>query len=454
MTKEIIRIGNAQAFWGDDPSAPARLASQQPNLDYLTLDYLAEVSLSIMAIQRQKNPLTGYALDFLEVVSSLVPLWKKGRPFKLISNAGGLNPKGCAEACIRILQELDCPMKVGVVSGDDVLQTMLHSPQGSFTHLDNGEDFNAIRSTVVSANAYLGAKGISDALKKGAQIVITGRTADPSLTVGPCLHHFNWSETDWDRIAGATIAGHVIECGTQATGGISTNWLSVPDPANIGFPIAEVDKNGDCIITKPENTGGIVSVETIKEQLLYEINDPSCYISPDAKVSFLNISVETDGYNRVKITGAEGFPSTDFYKVSATYSNGFKTEAMLTIFGPDAIKKVYRSGDIILSRVKLAGYDLKQFRVECLGNLAVAAGALAFEEPKELRECVLRVSAADPRKEALEYLAKQIAPLVTSGAQGTTGYIGGRPKVRQVFGFWPCLIPKSAVSAITEILEC
>lgn len=407
-----------------------------------------------MAIQRQKNPQAGYAQDFVDVVKSLIPFWKEGLKFRLIANAGGLNPKGCAEACVRLLQEQGCPIKVGVVYGDDVRDQMLKEKNHClFSHLDTGEPFDKIRSSVVSANAYLGAKPIADALLQGAQIVITGRTADPSLTVAPCVHHYGWAWDDWDRLAGATIAGHLIECGTQATGGISTDWLSVPDPEHMGFPIAEVDAAGGCVITKPPNTGGIVSEEIIKEQLLYEIGDPDRYISPDAVVSFLNLKVEQSGLDRVRVSGAKGRPATDEYKVSVSYHDGFRTEAMLTIFGPQAAKKAYRSGEIILERVWLAGYNLKQYSVECLGNLDVAAGVLAAEAPQDLRECVLRVSAADPQKEGLEYLAKQIAPLVTSGAQGTTGYIGGRPKVRPVFGFWPCLIKKPDVNPIVEMYE-
>lgn len=454
MSKESIRIGNAQAFWGDDPYAPARLISQQPDLDYLTLDYLAEVSLSIMAMQRQKNPHAGYASDFIDVVRSLIPFWKEGRSFKLIANAGGLNPKGCAEACHKLLQEHHCSIKVGVVYGDDVLDvlhTVGNTPE-EFNHLDTGKSFDKIRSSIVSANAYLGAKPIVDALQSEAQIVITGRVADPSLTVAPCIYHFDWAMDDWDRIAGATVAGHLIECGTQVTGGISTNWMVIPDPANMGFPIAEVDESGSCIITKAEGTGGVVNLETVKEQLLYEIGDPNNYISPDATVSFLNLSLEPVGKDRMKISGAKGRPATDFYKVSATYFEGFKTEAMLTIFGPQAVLKAYRTGDIILQKVKQAGYHLKHARVECLGNLDVAAGVLTSESWDWLKECVLRVSAVDPRKEALECLAKEIAPLVTSGAQGTTGYMGGRPKLRPAFGFWPCLISKSKVHPCVSIM--
>jgi Acyclic terpene utilisation family protein AtuA len=454
MSKEIVRIGNAQAFWGDDPSAPSRLVAQQPNLDYLTLDYLAEVSLSIMAMQKLKNPQIGYAQDFLEVIKSLIPFWKKGYPFKLITNAGGLNPRECANACIDILKAHQCSLKVGVVEGDDVTERVLKSNNpDQFSHLDTQLPIDRILPLVVSANAYFGADPIVEALDKGAQIVITGRVADPSLTVGPCIHHFHWSKDEWDKIAGATVAGHLIECGTQATGGIFTQWLSVPDPAHIGFPIAEVSANGDCVITKPENTGGLVTEEVIKEQLLYEIGDPENYISPDATVSFTHLKVEQEGINRVKISQAKGRPSTNYYKVSTSYNAGYKTEAMLTIFGPHAAQKAYRSGEIILERVRLAGYELKHYHVECLGNLDVAEGVLASEAPKDLKECVLRICAIDTKKEALEYLTKQIAPLVTSGAQGTTGYISGRPKVRPVFGFWPCLIEKSLVTPHIEILE-
>lgn len=451
----VVRIGNAQGFWGDSSIAPAKLIVQQPDLDYLTLDYLAEVSMSIMAIQREKNPNAGYARDFIEVIRSLIPLWKKGLPFKLITNAGGLNPLGCAKACEKLLQESGCTtMKIGVVSGDDVSSLFKESDESYFNHLETGEENAKIRSSIVSANAYFGAKPIVEALQAGASIVITGRVADPSLTVAACVAHFNWSWSDYDRLAGATVAGHLIECGTQVTGGIYTHWLDLPDPVHIGFPVVEVSEDGSFIITKPPQTGGVVNLETVKEQLLYEIGDPARYLSPDVTVSFLSIALNQESPNRVFLTGAKGSSPPNTYKVSATYRDGFKAEGMLTIFGSQATKKARLCGDIILRRCADSGYALERSCIECLGgsNQGVAPHVFSYETKHDL-ECVLRICVADPREESVEFFSRELASLVTCGAPGTTGYASGRPRVRPVFGYWPCLVPVQHALSQVDILE-
>ena len=323
-----LKIANACAFWGDQPDAAARLVAQQPDLDYVTLDYLAEVSLSIMAIQRAKDPGAGYARDFVDVICSLAPFWRAGGKTKIVTNAGGLDPAACAAACHEMLRAAKLShLKIAVVTGDDVLP-LLRAPispkstvekchpmgdtsceaQRGFANLETGEPLSAVAPRLVTANAYLGAAAIAEALRAGADIVITGRVADPSLTVGPCLAHFGWNAIDYDRLAGATVAGHLIECGTQVCGGFSTDWLDVPLPEDIGFPIAEISNDGACVITKPAITGGMVTTQTVKEQLLYEIGDPGNYLSPDATVSFLTLHVEQLGENRVRISGATGRP--------------------------------------------------------------------------------------------------------------------------------------------------
>lgn len=450
----MLRIGNAQAFWGDSPSAPARLVQQQPDLDYLTLDYLAEVSLSIMAIQREKDPQLGYARDFLDVIRTLIPFWAKGFPFKLVTNAGGLNPIGCAQACQKILHEAKCSRTIGVVSGDDVLPLLKKDPSlPSFRNLDNKSPLTEISNKIVTANAYLGAQPIVDALRSSADIVITGRVADPSLTVGPCAYHYNWSSEDYDRLAGATIAGHVIECGTQVTGGMSTQWLNVPDPFNMGYPVVEMEDDGSFIVTKPLHTGGIVSIETVKEQLLYEIGDPAAYLSPDVTVSFLNLQLRETGRDRIKIEGAKGRASPNTYKVSATYRDGYKAEGTLAIFGPDAYKKAQLCGEMILHRVSQSGFDIEQSHIECFGSGAIVPQVLDHSKYPESLECFLRISVADKRQEALECFSREIAGLVTSGPQGVTGYTSGRPHVRPVFGYWPCLIERSLIKPKVEVIS-
>lgn len=449
-----MRIGNAQGFWGDSASAPARLIQQQPDLDYLTLDYLAEVSLSIMAIQREKNPNAGYALDFLDVVRSLIPSWQQGSTLKIVTNAGGLNPLGCAQASLELLQK-NCsrPMRIAVVSGDDVYSIFKFSPENAlFCNLETQAPLKTVVDSLVTANAYFGAKPIAEALLAGADIVITGRVADPSLTVGPCAAHFGWSWDEYDKLAGATIAGHLIECGTQVTGGISTNWLNIPDPAHIGFPIVEMHADGSCVVTKPKGTGGRVNIETVKEQLLYEIGDPDCYLSPDVTVSFLSLRLEEDGVDRISVTGAKGTAPPSTYKVSATYRDGYKAEGMIIVSGPDAGRKARLCGEIILERVRNAGYKVPHARVECIGDGAVVPGVI-LGPTILLFECVLRICIADAQKEALECFSKELASLVTCGSQGITGYSSGRPKVRPVFGYWPSLIEREKVNPKVQILE-
>lgn len=449
--KKKIKIGNAQAFWGDEEGAAATLLQQVPDLDYLTLDYLSEVSLSIMAIQRTKNPQSGYARDFVNVVQSLAPFWKQGSKVKVVTNAGGLEPLKCAEACAEALQKCGCSgIKIGVVYGDDILNLLKGNPEAAlFNNMDNGMPLTTIKERLVTANAYLGAAPIVTVLNQQADIVITGRTADPSLTVAPCIAHFGWAPHDYDRIAQATLAGHLIECGTQVTGGISTNWMQLPYASHFGFPFVEMEENGEFLIAKPEQSHGRVNMETVKEQMLYEIGDPDAYLSPDVKMSLLSVTLETKDYG-IAIKGAKGKAPPATYKVSATYQDGYRAEGSLIIFGNDAREKAKRSAQMILERVKECGYQLERSCIECLGSGDVVGGVAGCQNTLE---CVLRICVADQREDAVECFAKQIAPLVTCGAPGTTGYTGGRPHVRPIFGFWPCLIDRTLVEPKVTYLK-
>lgn len=429
----MLRIGNTQGFWGDRPQASADMVRQQPDIDFLTLDYLAELSMSIMAIQREKEPAGGYAKDFLEVLASLVPAWKGGSQVKIVTNAGGLNPVQCARDAAALLSRLQCKKKIAAVFGDDVFGKIASGP-----------------ATLATANAYLGAQPIVKALTQGAEIVITGRVADVSLTVGPAVYHYNWKWDDYDRLAGASVAGHLIECGTQATGGMTTHWLKMEKKENIGFPFVEMKEDGTFVITKPKGTGGEVTEQTIKEQLLYEIGDPEAFLTPDVTVSFNSLKLYRDGKDRIGVQGAKGRAPTDSYKVSGSYRDGFKCEALLTLFGPQAALKGRLCGQILLDRVAQAGYAIDRFNIECLGALSVVPGV--FKEKGDPLEVVLRVSLAAQQKEALEYFAKEVASFVTCGPQGVTGYSAGRPKVRPVFGYWPALIKKSEVKAQVEMI--
>jgi len=343
-------------------------------------------------------------------------------------------------------------MRVAAVTGDDVL-AILRSAARGFANLDTGAPLSTIAGRLATANAYLGAGVIADALRAGADIVITGRVADPSLTVGPCAARFGWSAADYDRIAGATIAGHLIECGTQACGGFSTDWLDLPDNLSIGFPVAEVSSDGSCVVTKPAGSGGAVTPQTVKEQLLYEVGDPGNYLSPDATVSFLTLRVDPAAANRVRVSGATGRGPTDSYKVSATYRDGYRSHGMITIFGHDAVKKARRAGEGILQRLRRAGCVYREQLIECLGTGASVRGIASRMSDTHLVETVLRVSVAADAREPVERFAKEIAPLVTCGPQGVTGYASGRPKVLPIFGYWPTLVPRSAVAPSFRILN-
>jgi hypothetical protein len=358
-------------------------------------------------------------------------------------------------------------LKIGVVTGDDVLPQLKgeaalraidtgargakRSAVG-FANLETGAPLTTIADRLVTANAYLGAASIADALRAGADIVITGRVADPSLTVGPCLAHFAWRETDHDRIAGATIAGHLIECGTQACGGFSTDWLHLPNVHDVGFPIVEISEDGSCVITKPEGSGGAVTLQTIKEQLLYEIGDPGNYLSPDARVSFLTVHVDQVGAERVRVFGATGMPPPSTYKVSATYRDGFKAHGQLTVFGHDAVKKARHAGEALLRKLHERGCEFRETLVECLGTGASVRGIVSRMSDIHLVETVLRVSVAASERGPVDRFAQEIAPLVTCGPQGITGYATGRPKVLPIFGYWPCLIERDLVQPAFEIL--
>lgn len=446
----VIRIANASAFWGDQPDAAARLLSACPDLDYLTLDYLAEVSLSIMAAIRAKDPHSGYARDFLDVLTSLVPHYRSGARTRIVTNAGGLDPLACAHAAADLLSSAGLTrLRIAAVTGDDVLAQLRATP-ATFPNLETSAPLAPLASRLETANAYLGAAPIAEALRAGADLVITGRVADPSLTVGPALAHFHWQPTDYDRIAGATVAGHLIECGTQVTGGFSTDWLTLPDHTDLGFPIAEISSDGSCVITKPPRSGGAVTRDTVREQLLYEIGDPATYLSPDATVSLLDVQVAPLAPDRVRVSGAAGGNPPPDYKVSATYRDGYKAHGQLTIFGHDAPRKARAAGESLFARLAARGLTFRETLIECLGANATAPH---LPPPPNLLETVLRLSVAADDRAPVERFTKEIAPLVTCGPQGTSGYASGRPKVLPIFGYWPTLIPRDQLAPTVTFIS-
>ncbi len=447
-----VRVGNGCGFWGDSPDAPVRLA-EHGRLDYLTLEYLAELTMSILAVQRQKDPAAGYATDFPDVLARLTRVLAEQPNLKIVTNAGGMNPHACAAKARDVLAQAGLgARRVGVVSGDDLMPRLdeLLAAGHALNHLDTGAPLATVRDRVVSANAYLGAKPIVDVLKLGADVVVTGRVADASLTVGPVAHEFGWDFSDLDRLAAATVAGHLIECGAQATGGL---WIDADDATRletVGYPIAEVGAGGDFTVTKPAGTGGVVNVETLAEQLLYEVADPARYFTPDVVADFTTVRLRLAGPGVVAVTGGSANGVTDSYKVSVAYRDGFTAAGTLIVAGPHAAAKAQRSGAIILDRLAQSGLTFAHSHVEAIGAGACVPGVVtaAFDPP----EVTLRVAVRDPRRAAVERFTREFAPLVTSGYAGTTGYTTGRPPVREVFAYWPALVAKSAVTPRAEVL--
>jgi hypothetical protein len=448
-----VRIGNGCGFWGDNLDAPVLLA-EQGALDYLTLEYLAELTMSILALQKLRNPQAGFATDFLDVLERLTPILRTQPNLKIITNAGGMNPADCAAKAVTVLARGGLKDRsIAAISGDDLLPELddLIERGHLLANLDSGEPISTIRSRHVSANAYLGAGPIVDALGQGASIVITGRVADASLTLGPAVFELGWSWQDWDRLSAGTIAGHLIECGAQVTGGLWCNWQEAPDLAGVGYPIADIDEEGTVRITKPPHTGGAVNTETVIEQLLYEVADPSAYLTPDVVADFTSVSLANTGPDMVTITGARGRPATDTYKVSIAYRDGFAASGTLLIFGPDAPTKARQTGEMILRRLDRAGLRPERSNIECLGAGDAVPGIRPLRP--DVPEVVLRISVHDARRQAVERFTKEIASPVCSGLPGTTGYTGGRPPVREVFAYWPALVSRAAVRPHVQILR-
>lgn len=447
-----LRIGNGCGFWGDNLDAAIFLA-RDGNLHYLTLEYLAELTMSILALQKQKDAQAGFAGDFLDVLDRLAPELERQPQLKIITNAGGMNPLACARQAQEILQKHGLKRTLAVVAGDDLLPRLdaLLAAGEAFANLETGEPIASIRSHVVSANAYLGSRPIAEALQHGAEIVITGRVADASLTVGPAAHEFGWDWADWDRLAGGTVAGHLIECGAQATGGLWCNWPEAPNLAEVGYPIVELEADSSFIITKAAGSGGAVNRETVSEQLLYEVADPARYFTPDVVADFTSMALTEAGPNRVQVSPARGHAATDTYKVSIAYRHGFSASGTLVILGPDAPAKARLCGQMMLERLRRIDVVCERSNIEVLGEGACVPGVLpAGPEPNEV---VLRVAVRDPRRQAVERFAKEFAPLVTSGTPGVTGYTTGRPALREVFAYWPALVSKHLITPRVSVLS-
>lgn len=446
--KDSIRIASGQGFWGDLPQAPIDQVRKGP-IDYLVMDYLAEVTMSIMQKQKMRNPEYGYARDFVDVVSEILPdIAEKG--VRVISNAGGVNPEACKD---KILEAIEAQgyedLTVAVVDGDNILERLdeLTAKGHELKNMETGEPVSSVKDELLSANVYFGSRPIVEALNKGADIIVTGRVTDTGLTLAPMIHEFGWSFDDYDKLSAGTIAGHIIECGGQVSGGNFTDWEEVNDLTDIGFPIIEAKAEGDFYVTKHEGTGGLVSMETVKEQLLYEIGDPTEYITPDCIADFTSVKLESDGEDRVHVFGIEGAPETDTYKISASYNDGYKLSSTLVYSWPEALKKAKKAGEILKGRAENLGLQFDDFRVEYVGLNGCNEQPVTEEHLREeFDEIQMRVALSGENKEDLNRFGKEVAPLILTGPSGVTGFAGGRPKASGIVAYWPALLDKEAVT--------
>jgi hypothetical protein len=448
-TRGIVRIGGASGFWGDSQVGPQQLVAAG-GLDYLVFDYLAETTMAILAGARAKRPEMGYATDFVDIAMRQVLPQAMAQGIKVVANAGGINPRGCADALRALAESMGLKPRIAVVLGDDVAAHMPALREAGTRDMFSGE---ALPAKVLSANAYLGALPIARALAAGADIVVTGRGVDSAVTLGPLIHAFGWSPGDHDRLAGGSLAGHIIECGCQATGGLFTDWQEVPDWAHIGYPIVECAEDGSFELVKPPGTGGIVRRAAVAEQLLYEIGDPGAYLLPDVSCDFRHVRIEQVDDARVRVSGARGRAPTATYKVSATQLDGFRCAGSMVIVGIDAAGKARRTGEAVLERtrdiLKAAGLpDYTAARLELLGAETLYG---PHARGGGTREAMVRIVVEHPHKAALEMFAREIAPSGTSWSPGTTMPAGGRPSPAPLIKPFSFLLDKRHVPVEVEI---
>ena len=453
--KEVVRVASGQGFWGDSLDAPRQQVENGP-VDYLMLDYLAEVTMSILQKQKERDPSMGYARDFIGAMESVLPA-VIDRGVRVIANAGGVNPPACATAVRSLVGSSSSSdkLKIAVVTGDDLLGRLDELIEGghALANMDTGEPLSTIRDRVLSANAYIGSVPIVEGLERGANVVITGRSTDTSLTMAPLRYEFGWGATEWNRLAAGIIAGHIIECGAQCSGGNCLyDWRSIPDLGNVGYPIAEAKPDGTFVITKHPGTGGRVSVPSVTEQLVYEMGDPHEYITPDVVADFTTIRLEQDGADRVRVFGIEGRPATDKLKVSIAYRSGFKAVGTLVYSWPEAVDKARAADTILRERLDRLGLKFDQILTEFVG-VSATHGSLAGQAGLEsVPEVQLRVGVRGENRRDIERFTREIAPLVLNGPPSVTGFAGGRPKVEEIVAYWPALIDKRVVTTRVDIV--
>jgi len=444
MSERVLRIGNASGYWGDDLTVLRRQIEGGP-LDFVTLDFLAEITMSILQKQRDRDPSAGYARDFVDQMDEVMAAALE-RDVVVISNAGGVAPRACADAILERVRARGLDPRIGVVAGDDLLDRLpgWHEEGVDLSNMDDGRSFDTIVGRVSSANAYFGAAPVVRALEMGAQMIVTGRVTDTGITLAPMIQRLGWAADDWDRLAAGIVAGHILECGAQSTGGNFTDWRRVGDFHRIGYPICEMHEDGSFVLTKHEGTGGMVSVETIKEQLLYEMGDPHRYLTPDVVVDFSSIRLESDGPDRVRVWGVRGAPPTEFLKVSVSYSDGHKASGAVIVSGPEARDKCEAFADILWKRLP----EYEESLTEYVGADATWG---PLSPSADANEIYLRFGARDHDAAKLGEFSKMLPALILSGPPGVA-VTGGRPRVQGVVAYWPLLVPRERCTAQVTVV--
>jgi hypothetical protein len=450
---KTVKIGGGQAFYGDDIRPSLEMAQKTPDLNYIAYDCLSELTLAILQKDKLRDPSRGFALDMLALMPKMLPLARQ-KGIRIITNGGGMNPLAARDAVVGIAQKLGLSgLKIAVVTGDDILARLdeLLAKGYPLTNMDTGENLagNAVLERVVNANAYLGADVICRALDSGADVVITGRVTDSALFLGPLLHEFGWARDDWNLLAKGIVCGHLLECAGQVVGGNHAGgWRDVPEPENLGYPVAEVSSDGTFVITKTPNSGGLVSFDTVREQLLYEVLDPNHYTTPDVDANFTTVRLQDVGENRVSVTGATGNPAPDSLKVCIGYAEGWLGEAQVMYSWPDALEKAQEADRLLRIRLERARLQALEIRTDFIGvNALHGRIAPLNQQPNEV---ILRVAAHTRDEKEAEKLFRELVPLGLNGPPTASG-VGSRPRPRELLALWPCLIPRHEVEPFVKI---